>query len=363
MEAKGLALGAGARGHARQSVMRRLIAALAFVLLSACAGNGSLAVPTPPPTAPVSLTRLKLCTSSTSAYQLPAWYAADKGLFTKYGLEVELVPLDNGSLAATALISGQADACQLAGSNILNAALAGEDLVLIAGLYNKHVYSLVVNPEIKQASDLKGKRVAVNQIGGASDTGLRVALKYLGLSPERDVTVLVLGSNTNSFSALTTGQVAGTVLNAPQLFLAQDQGYRELLDLSTLPIPYQHLGIAVNRRFVEQRRPDALNLMRAITHAMVSVRQDPDGAKAVIAKYTKLDPQADAQVLEKTYQVVVQRQLAEMPYPTVDAVQALIDYAKESNPKAAEFKAARLVDPSLVQELERTDFLKGLTKP
>jgi NitT/TauT family transport system substrate-binding protein len=338
-------------------------AALALALITACASNGTIELPTArlaETTAPLS--RLRLCTSSTSAYQLPAWYAFEKGLFAKYGLNVELVPMENGQLAATALITGQADACQLAGSNVLNAALAGEDLVLIGGLYNKHVYSLIVNPEIKQASDLKGKTVAVNQIGTATDTALSVALKQFGLKRDADVTVLPIGSATDAFNALLAGRVSGAMLNAPQVFKAQDLGYHELLDLATLPVAYQHLGIAVNRQMLRQRHTDTLNLMRAISHAMVAVRQDPESAKQVIAKYTKLDPQKDAEILDKTYQVVVQRQMAQLPYPTIEAVQALIDLTRENNPKAADFKAERLVDASIIQELEQSGFLSNLTK-
>ena len=332
-----------------------ILLCLVLILLAACASPTATLAPTIAP-----LANLKLCMASVSAYQIPVQYAFEKGLFKKYGLDVELVPFENGQLATTALIAGQVDACQVAGSNIVNAAVAGEDLELIAGLYNRHVYSLVVNPKIQNANDLKGKIAAAAQSGSATDTALRVALKYFGLEPDRDVTIVSVGSTNEIVNALQTGRADGGVLNSAQVLKARKEGYRELLDLSTLDIPYQHLGIAVNRKLVETRRADALNLLRAISDAMFTMRRDPEGTKQVLARYNKLDPQKDAELLDGIYQIVVQRQLADLPYPKVEPVQALLDFASSTNPAAKNFDAKKIIDDSLVRELDQSGLFKTL---
>ncbi|MBN1666223.1 MAG: ABC transporter substrate-binding protein, partial [Anaerolineales bacterium] len=87
----------------------------------------------PDPQQPATPLNLVACTSSTSANQIVFVYAQEQGLFEQYGLQVELVTFNNGSDAATALITGAVDICQVAGPSVVNAAAAGEDLVFIAG--------------------------------------------------------------------------------------------------------------------------------------------------------------------------------------------------------------------------------------
>src|SRR5262245_38107252 len=108
--------------------------------------------------APVTLS---VCLSSTGAGSFPVVFARHHGLFSKYGLDVELTSIDSGSRAAAALISGSAQICQVAAAPVLNAVIAGADLALVGGLINVNPYLLMVPATIRSAEDLKGKAVAV----------------------------------------------------------------------------------------------------------------------------------------------------------------------------------------------------------
>ncbi len=307
-----------------------------------------------------ALTPLTFCTAAVSPLHLPAWYAYEEGLFEQYGLDVELVGLKNGSTAATAMIAGEVDACQVAASNIVNAVLAEEELVLIGGLFNRHVYSLMVRPEIQSAADLKGKSIAVTRPGTATDTSLGVALDHLGLERDQDVAVVFGGSHGDNMAALTAGSVDGVIQGAPLMFQSEALGFNQLLDLSILPYPYQHNSVATSREFIEDQREVSLNLMRAISHATQQLKRDPDGAKAVMAKYLTLDPAADEKLLQTTYETVVLGQLEALPYPSMAGIEAVIDIARQTNPKAEGFQAAEVVDLSLMEALESSGFLSGL---
>src|SRR2546428_11787438 len=61
---------------------------------------------------------------------MPLFYARDKGIFTKYGLTVELQPLGGGAPSTAALITGQTDIADTSGSTVLSAVAGGADLVV-----------------------------------------------------------------------------------------------------------------------------------------------------------------------------------------------------------------------------------------
>src|SRR5262245_52780197 len=71
------------------------------------------------------LTKIDVCTSSSTFTQFPVVYARDRGVFKKYGLDVVLVTIDGGSRAVAALISNSVQLCQISGPAVLNAAIAG----------------------------------------------------------------------------------------------------------------------------------------------------------------------------------------------------------------------------------------------
>lgn len=336
-------------------VIRALFILVIMLMLGGCLGEES-----PSGTSGDAPQPITVCTSAVSPLQLPVWYAFEKGLFEEYNLQAELVGLPNGSTAATALIAGEVDACQIAASNIVNAAVAGEDLVLIGGLFDTHVYSLMVSPDITDAADLVGKSVAVTRPGTATETSLRMALQHLGLEPDDNVAIISAGSHGDIMGALTSGSVDGAIQGVPLSIQSRELGFHQLLDLSTLPIPYQHVAVATNRKFLHERPEDGLNLMRAVSHSVQQMQGDPDGTKAVLAKYLNLDLEADAELLEETYQIVVKHQLEPIPTISLEGVQAVIELAAKSNPNAVGFEVEKVIDLSIMEELENSGFLSSL---
>ena len=281
-------------------------------------------------------------------------------LKAEYGLDVELIQIGRGAKAVAALIAGEVQVCQLAGASVIHAAAAGEDVVLIGGLYNTHLYSLMVRPEIASAADLKGKAVAISQPGSGSDSAMRAALRHLNLTPDKDVTLMMIGSQSERLAAMESGQIAGTLVSVPETVKAKEKGYRELLSMPTLNIPYPSGSIATTRRFISANRPAALNLMKAISTAIARMKQDQEGTYEVMAKCMKLDRQTDAATLAEGYAELVRKNLVDAPYPMLEGIAAEITAAAAENPNAAKLKPEDIVDASLVRELETTGFLSKL---
>jgi NitT/TauT family transport system substrate-binding protein len=103
--------------------MKRSLSIAAIILLSllltACLASdartsepGVFTIEKQPTT--TELTRLDVCYSSKSPTQESNWYALEKGIYEKYGLDVNLISVNGGSKAAAALISGDVDICTMA---------------------------------------------------------------------------------------------------------------------------------------------------------------------------------------------------------------------------------------------------------
>src|SRR3989338_1870195 len=113
--------------------------------------------------------------------------AKDAGIFQKHGLDAQIVNVRSGPIGMAAIASGETQfhVGSATGASI-GAMAGGLDLVLIAGLINKLDGAFVVTPSIRTPSDLKGKRIGLQSIGGGIWMFTMLALEHWGLSPERD---------------------------------------------------------------------------------------------------------------------------------------------------------------------------------
>lgn len=329
-----------------------------FVILAV-----SLAACQPTPTqiaGSETLTPLVLCYSSLAGSQAATWYAYENGYYKKYGLDVEMLYISSGSKAVSALIAGDVDICSAAGSAVVNAVAAGQDAVMIAGMYNVYTGSLFVRPEIQSVADLVGKTVGVTQVGSSNDAGMRIALNSLGLVPDQDVTILPVGDEAERLQAVIAGQIAGTVLTSPMTLIAADQGFREMVDLTHLGVPYQATGLVSTRAYLGAHPAETEAFLKATIDAIHHMKQDPEGSKAAIAKYMQLDPVKDARSLEAAYQNLVVSALEAFPYPTLEGIQTLIDLSAVANPAVLQVKPQQVVDTSVLEKIDASGFVGTL---
>jgi ABC-type nitrate/sulfonate/bicarbonate transport system substrate-binding protein len=84
----------------------------------------------------------------------------------------------------------------------INANISGGDFVGITSTISTFVFKIIGQPGIKEPSQLKGKKVAISRLGGASDFSLRYALDRWGLVPDKDVAVIQIGGEAEGVLAL-----------------------------------------------------------------------------------------------------------------------------------------------------------------
>jgi ABC-type nitrate/sulfonate/bicarbonate transport system substrate-binding protein len=203
---------------------------LALILVVAALSSDGLSAPKSPV--------LTVAYSAISYDQLPAWIARETGLFTKNGLDVQLVYFTGGTTAAMALVSGDVAISQNAGPEIVNAYLAGSDPVFVAAGTITLDWWLMGRPDIKSPPQLSGGSVAISRFGSVSDFVAGFALHRVGLAPDKDVAVVQVGTNTDRFLAMTAKRVEGAVFNPPTSFIGQKNGFTVLADVASLGLSF-----------------------------------------------------------------------------------------------------------------------------
>ena len=150
---------------------------------------------------------------TTSSQFTPLWFARDVGLYEKYGLDGQLVFIQGGSILLQAMLAGQAHAAQNGIAETMVAVLRGGDVKILGVTSNIFPYTLIAAKNAKGPKDLVGGRIAVNRLGDVSAIASRVALRKLGLNPDKDVTMLQVGGSPQRLAALQSGAVQGAALD------------------------------------------------------------------------------------------------------------------------------------------------------
>src|SRR6266705_4898861 len=116
------------------------------------------------------------------------WVAYRSGSFEKHGLKLEPIYIRGGLMGIQAALSSDLP-LQLQGASTVVAAWAqgAKEFQFIGAVGNRLDYVLTAHPSIKRPEDLKGKRIGVSQLGSSTDFIARVAVRRLGLNPEKDV--------------------------------------------------------------------------------------------------------------------------------------------------------------------------------
>jgi NitT/TauT family transport system substrate-binding protein len=296
-----------------------------------------------------------------SAEFTPVWAAHDRGRLKKHGLDVEIIVMQGGTQLVQALVGGSLDFAVMGGA-YLTGAVRGADLVMVATHMDKFPYSLIVKPTIKRAEDLKGTKLAISRFGSSSDAGLRVSLQRSGINPDKDVTIVQVGGQTERYAALKSGVVDGTVVIPPLSGAAQRAGFNSIINMSKLGIPFPQEGVVASRQYIATRRDTLLRFLRAYLEAVRDLKADKEFAIAVIAKHLRMDPKRDRQALEDSFQEVVVEQMLKIPHPSLAAVKMGIELLGKDRPAKASGDAKDYIDASLMQELEKTGFIQSLYK-
>jgi sulfonate transport system substrate-binding protein len=302
--------------------------------------------------------RMRIAWAGSTPSNTPIWVADQKGFFKKNGLNAEVIAISASTIVIQALLTGEVDFIIAPSATLVTSRLAGADTVMVSTnlpLFIDHIVSL---GDITSVEQLKGKTGGVNRLGTTSDMTLRLALRRLGVDPEKDTKIIATGENPQRLAALARNITQFTLLGEPLVKEAEKMGFRDLYDIGTLKIPYHVNAVVTREKTVKERRPFVIKVVRAFSEALHFIKTNKEETKALIAKNLKSN---DPEGLERAYRAY-NAAFPEIPSPNPEGIKTLLDDIAPRTPKAATADPKSFVDLSLVQELESSRFFKQLYK-
>jgi ABC-type nitrate/sulfonate/bicarbonate transport system substrate-binding protein len=289
--------------------------------------------------------------------KLPLYVAREMGIFEKHGLEISWTnPGSNNKLLA-AMKNGAVDIAIVSSNHVVqNNASGGPPMIVVGNTgYNYSVF--LVDAAIKRPEDLKGKKIGSGEAGSTPDQLTRLALRKLGLDPDRDVALTHFedARSTDRAKALTSGQITGSMVTAEAIYELEKSGrikdFRILADHKRLNI-YAGGGAdyAVATAFLKNRRPEAKSFMAAICEGIAVARQNKSKALEIM---TNAERNREAALMEYLYRLYITEVIPARPHPKLAGVELGIEMQAPTLPAARGLKASELVDASLVHELEK----------
>lgn len=208
----------------------------------------------------------------------------EKGFYAANGLDA-LTIMAQPQVGVQGLISGSFDFSQILGATT-TAIMRGVALKILMVFDRKPLFWLYGAPEIKNMQDLKGKVVAIQTIGGASGHMTREILHQKGIDWQRDVTIQVIPLEAR-LTALSSGAVAATVVNAPERARAGKSGFNELVFYGD-HFEYASGGIAATEKLLAERPDFVRRFLRGTLQTLQWYKSNEKEAARMFARFSKL---------------------------------------------------------------------------
>jgi ABC-type nitrate/sulfonate/bicarbonate transport system substrate-binding protein len=301
--------------------------------------------------------RIPVAYSAVSASQSAFYITKEAGLFEKHGLFVDPVYVASGTKVAQAVIAGEFPVA-LAGGTVVNANLAGGDIVIFGGVVNVPSFYVFVHSSIKRPEDLKGKTVGITTFGSSTDFSIRYLIKKLGMEPDKDVRILQMGGQPQIVAAMVAGAVQAGVLSSPANYNAMKAGFQMLVDFKSVGLDYPTVSLVSTRSYIKKDPQTVRRFLMAYSEGTERLFQDKEFAMKIIGKYTKTN---DREALEAAYSFAttfVERP-PELPYK---AVETILTQLAAKDPRAKDLKAEDIIDPMFYNELEKSGFFKSISR-
>lgn len=283
-----------------------------------------------------------------AATQSPLWAARDGGYFAKHGLEADNTLIRGSGTAIAALISQNVDIVQMSGPATVNGVVQGADLTMIAGFVNTATYKLMADPAIKTLNDLKGKTVAVSQIGGQDDFILRKAMKLKGVA-DTDLKIVATKDIPSSVAALNSHTVQAAILADPEHIPALKAGAHELLDITGMNIPFAATGLVTTHAYLKAHSDVTVQFTEAMIDAIRRIKSDRAFTDSVMSKGLST---TDPDVLQSAWGIA-STAFAEKPYPSLTGIQEVMDENDVKGHKPEDF-----VDSSIVKQIDDSGYFQ-----
>ncbi|MGE5061038.1 MAG: ABC transporter substrate-binding protein [Betaproteobacteria bacterium] len=305
----------------------------------------------------VNAEQIKIAYSGVSAAGTPLWLAKEEGIFTKHGLEADLVAVRSAPLQVTALVSNEVQFVRGSVSSMLTAAAQGAKLKIILSLFAERAsYDFLVSPSIIRTSDLKGKKIGVQDFSGLLWTLTMLSLRELGLDPQRDnINIQEIGNSTVIAQSLGSGIIDAAALDKLQSVRLQGQGVKVLLDLRRIAFPSSpFMG---GESFIEKNPQTVEKFIKALIEASTIMRAQKERGLAVLQKHIK----TDRALAEIGYKNLLE-DLTAYTLPSVKGLRTVQEIVALRDPKIAKYNVEDLLDQRILKKVVDSGYVEEIER-
>jgi len=279
---------------------------------------------------------------SPSIQILPMMVAAERGIYKREGMELELVFVRGATTAVQALLANQIHFIFSIAPQ-MPAVWEGNDIILLAQQVGRPTFSLVVTPDIQKIADLKGKKLGVT-FGGSTAAGTKALLELNKINPDKDVEYISLPGNEPKIAAMKQGIISGALLAPPSDYLAMKSGMKRLVSLADVFKDTAFTGLAATAKTIKENPQMVKKMVRAIVTSVIYTRDNPEDALQVTMK--RLGLQRDA--AQDAYQMIRE---ALVPVPTEKGVELMAQWQAIALNMKPKRKPAEYMDLRFVNEV------------
>src|SRR5262249_46709414 len=136
-----------------------------------------------------------------------------------------------------------------------------------------------------------------------------------------DVSILQIGNEAERLAALKSGNIDGSVFNAPFGSEAKKFNLNIVADAVALGIPYFNTGICGSARYLQKNEAKILNFLRAYIEFNKSLRTEPACTLTALMQFTRVH---DQEWLEQAYEYNKSKR-PDFPYAIWTAMAAVVD--------------------------------------
>src|SRR5262245_28649972 len=248
---------------------------------------------------------------SRSILDMPYIIARDRGLFREEGLEPEFIFI-KAAQTVPAMLAGGIDFGTATGTAVA-AAVSGVDVRIVFALTDKPSFDLIAAPSIISVQQLRGKKLGITAYGALAEILARQIL-IAHKVPADQVTFLPMGTSDVTYLALKAGTIDATMLQIPQNFLAEDEGFRKLASGADVYRAVQG-GLTTTKATISDRPELVTRMIRATQRSLRLIRNDKKYALEFIkGPYLDLGKERE-RFAERIYDAAMQYYL---PSGTVD---------------------------------------------
>lgn len=274
-------------------------------------------------------------------------FSHKQGFFKKQALDITMIYVPSGVLAAQTVVSGSALIANNSVSDVLNAIAAGAPLKILTVNIDRFQHLFVARPGINSPKDMKGKKVAVSRYGAFSDIETRFLVRQWGMDPDRDVQILQIGNSAARSAALISGGVDGAVVTPSFVPVARNAGLNVIFDLSTIKTRFANIGLMAQDKLIRDQPLLVKAAVAGLVHGIKFWKSNPDVAKAYLKQIHKVSA-ADLDIIYEDGSKNVRSE----PTPDLDGIQTAWESIPELKARGpVDFK--KFVDSRFIEEVLR----------